>query len=150
MKARYIKILAMCLIFGGMASSCQKNWLDVKPSSDLVVLSTLSDYQNLMNSGELFTTNYLNEVGSDNYYLSDSYLNSTDAITLAYYLWAPNGYNSQDDGNWSGGYQAIFEANSALNGLSKIQTNPGNLQQWNQVEGTALFWRAFHYFDLSQ
>jgi len=41
-------------------------------------------------------------------------------------------------------------SNIVLEGLSKIQPNEKNMEQYNRIRGTALFWRAWQFFQLAQ
>jgi len=143
----FIPVLLLLMI---ELASCKKNWLDKKPDSRLVVLETLEDYQQLMDNSMLYSTIALGEVGADNYFVPESFLAGTNLININQYLWAYNGYGTPVQGNWSSAYQNIFTCNTAINGLSKIIKDNNNKGQWDQVYGTALFYRAFQYYQLSQ
>lgn len=131
-------------------TSCKKDWLDRKPDSRLVVLETLEDYQPLMDNSLLYSTGSLGEVGADNYFLPESFLVGTNQININQYLWAPSGYGAPSQGSWTSAYQNIFTCNTAINGLNKISKDNNNRSQWDQIYGSALFYRAFQYYQLSQ
>jgi hypothetical protein len=135
-------------------SSCKKGWLDVKPSSTAVVLNTatnqLSDYERLVQNGDLYYCNYLGSVGADDYYLRPAILSSTVAEDVNYYLWAPTGYLSTSEPGWSLNYQGVFVCNTVIAGLNKINKDAGNATLWNQIYGSALFYRAYQYYQLAQ
>jgi tetratricopeptide (TPR) repeat protein len=134
-----------CLIL--LLSSCKKEWLNEKPDSHLVVLSSLSDYRSLMDDISLTGSSYLGEVGADNYYISETNLASLAATDIALYLWAPNGYGVAGIAAWYL-YNPIFTCNTTLSALEKIERTPDNAAEYNSVYGSALFWRAFNYFEL--
>lgn len=139
--------LAITLIF--LLSSCNKTWLDAKPDSHMVVLSSLDDYQSLMDNIAFTGANYLGEVGTDNFYLPQANLVSLSASDLSLYLWAPNGYGVPSIGAWYL-YNNIFTCNSTITALSKIGPSPTTLDRYNQIAGRAHFWRAFDYFELAK
>lgn len=132
-----------------LLSSCKKDWLDQKPDSHMVVLTTLDDYQSLMDYLSFQGANYLGEVGTDNYYIPQASLTALSAPDLAVYLWAANGYSVPTIGAWSF-YNNIFTCNTTLSGLGKIQSTAANKDQYNQVLGAALFWRGYDYFELAK
>jgi tetratricopeptide (TPR) repeat protein len=139
-----VVILLICL------TSCKKDWLNEKPNSQLSVLSNLSDLQELNDNLQNTYGNYLCEVGSDDNYLPAENTPYLDADDLADYIWAPNGYPTNGEDNWTALYQSIFACNTVIAALSNVTVNASNLAQYNQVYGTALFYRATDYYNLSQ
>ncbi len=66
------KRIAFLLLSGmGFVMSCTKNFLGKKPSSDLVVPTTLEDFQALLDNYLVMSeTPNLGELSADNYYIS--------------------------------------------------------------------------------
>lgn len=132
-----------------LLSSCKKEWLDQKPDSHLVVLSSLDDYRSLMDNLSFASANYLGEVGTDNYYIPQTSLVSLAAQYVNLYLWANNGYGVPSIGAWYL-YNNIYTCNSTLYGLGKVEKTSANADLYDQVRGTALFWRGYDYFELAK
>src|ERR1700689_5498224 len=93
-------LAGMCLLL-----ACNKNnFLDKKPSSDLVIPTTLADFQALLdNDNVMAETPVLGEVSSDNYYMTDSSWRTRDIKERNAYIWAPDIYEGQgkvDDWNF--------------------------------------------------
>lgn len=134
-------------------SSCKKDWLEIKPDKSLVVPATIADFQALID--DYGTLNYaqptLAEIGADNYYIADSRLQTLTILPRNIYLWAYNGYGeSLPVGSWSNNYSAIFTANKVIEGITKISRSNNVADAWNNVYGSALFFRAFNYYNLAQ
>lgn len=145
-----LKYLLTFYIFVSLFSSCNKQWLNVKPNSQLVVLSTLSDYQELEDNPILYSSNALPETGSDDYYIPVSAYPNLSAIDFAEYIWAPNGYGSPSQSDWSNLYSAIYTCNTVLDGLSNINRDGSNQSTYDVVKGTAYYFRAYDYYELAQ
>lgn len=139
-----VVVLLFCI-----CSSCNKEWLDQKPNSKLAVLNTLEQYQSFMDNSLLYSATLLNVVGGDSYYIPTRNQGSLDASDVRYYLWANNGYASSFSPDWTSAYQAIFICNSTIEGLKKIDKSV-NETLWNEVYGSALFYRGFIYYQLAQ
>jgi len=141
-----ISIVSLWIFLG----SCKKNWLDQKPDSHLAVLQDLDSYQKLLDNPNTFSTSPYGEIGTDNYFIPQTFFSFLSAVDIAQYIWAPEGMPSSGDAVWSGFYKNIFSYNSALDGLSKITITTENSSQYFQVYGSALFFRALDYFELAQ
>lgn len=131
--------------------SCKKQdaFLDVKPNKNDVTPSKLSDYQamldndNLMNSG----TPALGILGADNYYVNYTVWQSRSATERNAYIWAKDVFEGAASNDWKTPYQAIAQANIVLDGLAKMDAANTAVQQ---TIAAALFYRAYHYYNLLQ
>jgi hypothetical protein len=153
MKKYYFVILLFSLI---MACKKQDEWLDIKSKKSDVILSSLKDYQALLDNTDVFNDYYptLGLVGADNYYVTtaswQALVNATDRNL---YIWAKDIYESSltvSIWEWTKPFQAIEYANVALEGTDKIAINGQNGNDWNNVRGSALFYRAFTFYNLAQ
>lgn len=149
-KSQFLSLLSISCLFCTVLtqSSCQK-FLDVKPDKTLVVPQTLADCQALaddyynMNS----SSPTAGEVTSDDYYV-----NSNDYSALSVqrdqqnYIWQKDAVTY--DGDWFSPYVAVYESNLILETLSQIPISATNAQQWNNIKGAALFYRAFAFSQL--
>ncbi|TDW97088.1 RagB/SusD family nutrient uptake outer membrane protein [Dinghuibacter silviterrae] len=141
----YILAIAFFLL-----TSCSKNWLDEKPDSKLAVATTLNDFQALNDGPLLYVTNALGEIGGDNYYISDLSFQYLYNFDIAEYIWAPNGYGVSSESDWEILYKNIFSSNTVLDGLSNVDVSSGSATQYDQVKGTALYFRGYDYYELAQ
>lgn len=130
--------------------SCKK-YLDVKPDKTLIVPATLLDCQAILSNFEVMNNQFPSdgEASGDNYYLSD-----TDFGTLFsqedrdMYLWKSKAQHLNS--NWSFPYQVVFYSNIVLQTLDKIKPATSEQTRWNTLKGTALFFRSYAFFCLSQ
>src|ERR1700734_54368 len=87
-------VFLFLLIFASPA--CKKAFLDKLPSSALVVPSTLTDYQNILNNSNVMAgTPVLGEVSADNLALPYTFWQTLDAREYNAYIWAPDLYQGQ-------------------------------------------------------
>ncbi len=143
----YLTVILFC-------TSCKKmdNWLDVKSKNSDVILNSVADYQSLLdNTAVMNTTPGIDIVASDNIQLIEN-----TAMTAGLpaernaYIWKKDIYEGAigvGTGDWTVPYRAIAYANIALEGMDKLtQTSAGR----DNVRGSALFYRGFHYYQLLQ
>ena len=149
MKKRYgtIGLLLITMVAGG----CKKAFLNKIPSTELVVPSTLSDYQELLdNTTVMGYTPVLGDVSSDNLYLPDSFWQTLDVSEKNAYIWAADLYDGQGlIGDWDMPYQQVFYANEVLEGLAQIPVTTANQAQWQAEQGSALFLRAYAFYNIA-
>src|ERR1700744_2013149 len=122
----FIRIFSPALLAAGMlASGCEKHFLDKDPSTNLLVPSTVTDFQELLdNTSVMNITPELGEVSADNYYLT--YATWMAASTKDYnaYIWAPDLYEGQGlVADWDNPYSQVFYANVVLQGLGNNMTD---------------------------
>lgn len=136
--------------------SCKKDWLEAKPDKSLVVPETIKDYQSLLDNVVLFNTNQssgLGEMGAGDFYITDA---GWPMVTVdqerAAYTWAKTEgfYNGAPSVDWDNAYKRVLNANVVLNGIEKVKATATDQQDWNNVKGSALFFRAFEFFNLAQ
>jgi tetratricopeptide (TPR) repeat protein len=143
-----IMLLVICL------TSCKKEWLDVKPDISLVVPTSISDYQALLDNSSLMNTSLagLGTISDDNFYLTAA---SFKALTLqerSAYTWADTQdfYGGNSSSDWLNAYNRILRTNIVLDGLEKINLSQSSLQDFNQAKGGALFLRSLYHFSIAQ
>ncbi|WP_215226777.1 RagB/SusD family nutrient uptake outer membrane protein [Echinicola shivajiensis] len=126
-----------------LLTSCN-DFLDEKPTKDLVVPQTLADLQALLdNATWMNTTPAAGVLGSDEFYVTDAGYNLfRSQIAKNAYTWEGNIFEGASDfGEWSVPFRAIFYANIVLEEVAK-NTEP-NEDLRNQIKGAALFYRAY-------
>ena len=134
-----------------LLSACTKK-LDIKPDQSLIVPETVADFQALMDFADMLNA-YLpsyGEAGADNYYLTDARYN---ALALNgdrnAYIWGKDIFSTNENVlDWSNGYVRVNYCNLVLEGLEKLTAGRGSAA-YNNVRGTALFFRALSFYSLA-
>jgi tetratricopeptide (TPR) repeat protein len=131
---------------------CRKEWLDQKTDANLVIPSTIKDFDALIANNTIM--NYNNpeagEIASDGHYaLSTSVAGLNDQIYTAY-TWSKErtfrGVNS-----WINPYNKIFYCNVVLEGLAKLKpTNSTEQTAISALKGNSLFHRAMAHYQIAQ
>ncbi|WP_316805414.1 RagB/SusD family nutrient uptake outer membrane protein [Pedobacter nototheniae] len=146
MKIIYQLIFALLII--GTISSCKK-YLDVKSNATLVIPHTLKDAQSLLDDATLMnikTTPSYGETSADDYFLTLAGYNAAGTLGQDIYVWKAIEYLYGND--WSYSYLAVYNTNLSLDILNKIDRNEQNAQAWDNVKGSALFFRSFYFLGL--
>lgn len=147
---KYIYIALIGLFF----SSCKKDWLDAKPINSLVLPTKIEDFQALLDNSALMNQNESGvnaEISSGDFQLSDQTFSTFPAEYRNSYTWSEtNDFYEGTDVNWRSAYQRILNANLALEGISSIERNDSNNENWDNVKGSALFHRAYNFYLLAQ
>lgn len=128
--------------------SCRK-YLDKKSDSSLIVPSTLGDLQALLDNGNImnYGTPSFGESSGDDYFALLSTYNSFSTLQQHFYTWTPDNYNFQND--WSLAYRVIYYSNLCMERLGLIPKTDANEVQWDNVKGSALFYRAYYFLQLN-
>lgn len=146
--SRISALFAACFLL----LSCEK-YLDVKPDQKLAVPESLDDLQALIDNYpiHIFQSDAL-EVSAGEFTVTDANLASLSSdFHRRMYQW--DSYNLFEEGStasdWSRYYTTIYNCNTALEGLAKIERNNLNAAQYDQIKGRALFVRAEKLFHAS-
>ena len=142
-----ILILTIPVILG----SCKK-YLDEKPSQSLYTPSNFEDLQALLDkSGASNTGPYgtsLCELVADDYYVSYDVWESSEFDQRQNYVWAAEAY---DINNWSEPYtRVIYNCNVVLDELTRTKKMANNVVLEQNIEGSALLFRALAFYQLAQ
>jgi len=147
MKNRRIVFVIAVFLFTASFVSCKK-YLDKKSDKSLVIPQTLNDFQGLLddlNNMNLITPSR-GETASDDYFFTKTIFDTRFLFQQNAYTWTPDDYYFQND--WSLNYTPVYNANLCLEGLKKISINTSNKLQWNNIEGSAFFFRAYSFLNL--
>lgn len=147
MKHKILTCLAGLLILS--FCSCKK-YLDKKPDSALAVPATLADLQALLDDESLMNANRtpsFGESSADDYFLTTDRYNSFSQFNRNTYTWTDNPYYYPND--WSAAYSPVYNANYCLEQLEKITKSTTTENLWNTIKGSALFFRAFYFLQLT-
>jgi starch-binding outer membrane protein, SusD/RagB family len=146
------KYLIVALLSLSFLSCNKKEFLDERPNSDVFVPTTLEDFQTLLdNDFALSVTPVLGELSADNYYLNVDFWKRLPPKEHNAYVWEKDIYQGEDNiADWNAPYEQVLYANVVLDGLKKIPVTSANRQQWNNMKGSALFIRAYAFYNLAQ
>jgi len=134
-------------------SSCKKqdNFLDVKSNKSDVTPKTLQDFQSILDNTQVMNGygSILGLVGTDNIYIPDANLDGSAQTSRNSYLWLQDIYQGAIAFDWYYAYQEVEYANIVLDGLKSI-SNSEQPAIYNNIKGSALFYRAYAFYQLSQ
>jgi len=148
-----LKLIWLLPAFFTLVLACNKQkFLEKKPSSTLLVPTTLSDFQALLDNLKVFgLVPTLGEASADNYYVSYGSWQGMTKREMNAYVWAKDIYGGEGaQQDWNTPYQQIFYANVVLDGLKGVKSITDSAAEWNALEGSALFCRAFAFYNLAQ
>lgn len=124
-----------------------KQYLDERPDKSLVIPKNLEDLQGLLDANYIMNNaSYLGEESADNYYLKSSdwsSLSNDDDKNI--YVWGEANFDEIPN-DWSRLYQIIYNANVALEYLKTMSRNEQNRTSWDNIKGSAFFFRAEAFF----
>ncbi len=131
-------------------SSCKK-YLDERPDKALAIPATVEDCQAILDNNAVMNRNQnngLGEASSDNYYLLPADYNvlyyQADKST---YTWGEEIFyeNPPTSNDWVNLYNIVYRANTVIKVIEAIAKTGANEQAWNNVYGSALFFRAWAF-----
>lgn len=129
--------------------SCTEK-LDLKPDSTLVLPSTVSDFENLLDNAEIMNaTPALAQLSSDEYLIrSYSIWQSLfTPLTRTAYIWQSDLFEGKTQVyDWVRPYNQVFYCNSILDILEKQDIEKDNDKK--RIKGWALFGRAYAFYSL--
>jgi tetratricopeptide (TPR) repeat protein len=148
-----MKRISQYLFIFFMIVSCSDDFLDKKSDKSLAIPQSLDEFQSLLdNSASIFNRDpMLGLIGCDDYYLTDNqWLALLTSTERNGYIWAKEVYEAPAVSDWSVLYQQVFYANVVLDGLNDLTPNESNIDEYNRLKGSALFYRAMAFYDLAQ
>jgi hypothetical protein len=142
----YIGFCCCLLIF----QACKKDFLDDRPNKALLVPTTLADFRALLDNNFIFNnTPGLTDLSTDDFYTTEEGYNGFNLdMERNSYTWAKDIFAGVPSADWNLPYQQVFYANVVLEGLGKLTQD--SIAEKRNIRGTALFHRAFAFFNLLQ
>lgn len=143
---RYTIILLLFLL---TFSGCD-DYLDVKPDKSLVVPTTVTDLRTLLYNTDRMNGWYpsLQDGATDNQFIAtENWRNFSSLTAKNIYIWNDDVFNDSETNEWSMMYATVYTCNLILEQLEKIEPNP---VEKNQIEGEALFFRSFAFYNIAQ
>ncbi|SMD01338.1 RagB/SusD family nutrient uptake outer membrane protein [Pedobacter nyackensis] len=144
---QYCIYLAILVSF----TACKKDFLDAKPSSDILAPATLEELNTLLENVNVTNkTGALAQVSCDDYRIvsDQNFLSLPTATERNAYLWQKEIYEGESSNDWNIPFSQIFYANSVLQVIQ--EKNLGKLTESNITKGWAYFVRAYALFDLAR
>ncbi|SFT42207.1 SusD family protein [Algoriphagus locisalis] len=135
-----------------LAFSCE-SYLDERPSKAIVVPQTLEDLESILNAVDVLNSgDGFGMLMSDDIYTTDNGWISWNEQTRNGYLWKSNLSNARGSlDSWSAPYSRIFRLNVVLDELEQFTPKTqAEKMKVDEIKATALFYRAYQYFDLLQ
>lgn len=150
-----MKLIIIIVSFLFLFTSCRKqdNWLSIKSAKADVTPSSLKDLQALLDNDQVMNDHNpeIGLLGADNYYVTyDKWQAALNAQERNAYIWAKDIYQGEIGADWRYAYEQIEYANVALELLQHINQDNANQLDWNNIKGSALFFRAHAFFNLAQ
>ena len=144
MKATYLILLVSIAMSLG---SCKK-FLDEKPDRSLSTPDKLQDLQALLDGAARMNRAAIAPMNaSDEFYLQPTVWTALPKqFDKDCYVWSPETQNDQD---WEALYIIVYYANTILDNIDRAGKN-GTAAEYNSIKGSALFFRAHAYYQLSQ
>ncbi|RZL06224.1 MAG: RagB/SusD family nutrient uptake outer membrane protein, partial [Pedobacter sp.] len=135
-----------------LTSSCQDDFLAIKPAKSLLVPTTLADFQALLDDATTMNTNH-----SVNWVATDDFV-TTDAAWQGFrtpeernsYIWTKDIFEGGTSADWNKPYLQVLNANIVLDGLKTFKGSINEQQKAREIEGSALFYRAMAFYNLLQ
>lgn len=129
----------------------QENWLDIKSNKADIVPVTLDDFEALINNDNIMNQGYpvMGIMGADNHFMTYSNWKARQAFEQNAYIWKSDVYQGISPSDWRNPYVVIASSNVVLEGLKKLKIIK-NKEQFDRVKGSALFFRAYAFYNLMQ
>jgi len=154
---KYIKL--SCILLVTLFCSCGKKYLDLQQEKNQRVPTSLDDYQKLLDQTGVINQNcpvMFANIGADEYWIPASqYYLTTGSLPAANqinaYIWADQIYVGKEvQIDWNFGYNAIYLTNLGLEYINKTPRTDSSGAKWDRLKGSALFIRAFDFYNLAQ
>lgn len=144
-------VLSLTLLCTITSCSKEDEWLDKKYNLSDVTPTTISDFQKLLDNGDVMNRSLpaLGLVGSDNYFLLSSDWQNAQVIPRNSYVWAKDIFEGSTSPEWKAGYQVVEYCNVVLDGLANLNIL-SNSMDYNIAKGSALFYRSMAFYNLAQ
>jgi tetratricopeptide (TPR) repeat protein len=145
---------AFLVIYGTLVAlfGCNKNALERKPTSAVLVPTSPSDFQGLLDNEDVFGWGtLLNYISADEVYISPSFMPSLANSERNAYGWEKKVFDENESvRDWNNSYTQVYYSNVVLEGLDRLLGNGGDEKWLQALRGDALFKRAIAFYHLAQ
>jgi hypothetical protein len=149
MRLRILIFISLCGF-----TSCKKYLNEVSDRS-LAVLTTIDQYQQLLNQNALYVNApTIVEYGTDDFYIYHDAWYSSIYLNKNSYVWENDIYEGNTSAvatqDWRYPYEAIYYANVVLDGMEDISITENEKIKFNEIKGHAYFMRAYQHYLLQE
>lgn len=157
MKKLFLKLSVFACVICSV--SCSETFLEIKPDIRQRIPNALSDYLGLIDNTTYmnYSSHALGIIGSDDFYMTSAGYNSfPSGVIYNYqkraYTWERQIFQGGESSllDWNDAYSRILWANVILDGLANSDIANEDIPMANLIKGSALFHRAFNYYNLAQ
>lgn len=145
-----LKLILFATLYIFIMQACE-TFLDEKPNKRIVVPKDLNDLQAILDNTAILNISItgLLEIGTDDYWIEEDALAGLSDFEKAVYSWNSEVIFQRSHMNslWGNGYTAVMYMNTILEELQSLGIQN---ERANQIKGAALFFRAFHLYQLAQ
>ena len=142
---QFLSIAVVVLIISG----CEKDFLDKKPSSNILTPVTVQELNSLLeNTSIMNKTAGLPQISADEYRIitEQNFLSLSSSTQRNAYIWARDIFEGEINADWENSFSQIFYCNSVLKILREQRLEES--AEGRKTKGWAFFCRAYAYFDL--
>jgi len=146
-KPNKLVLLSITIMVWIFCPSCKK-YLEKKSDTSVAVPTTLNDFQALLDRSLAMNqiTPSSGDASSDDFFIQASTYGNLTTYAQDFYSWIPYDYTYDND--WSNGYLCVYPCNLCLQDLTAIPVTPANRDQWNNIKGSALFYRSYAFLNM--
>lgn len=134
-------------------SSCGDDFLEKKSDKSIIVPTTYQDLQSLLdNNVDAFNIDPgMGFIGSDDYTIEEMYWEYLYTATERNgYIWNKEIYEGETGYDWNAAYKQVFYSNVIQEQLDKLNPTEAEINTWNTLKGSALFFRSMAFFNMLQ
>lgn len=145
--------IVLFVFAGAIGVSCKKTWIEEKSNKSVDVPTSVKDFQALLDNSPIMNDQHpaLGEISSDNYYLTNTMWQAWGADPRNAYIWNKEIYSEvSSDNNWNLPYKQVFHSNIVLDDIDKVASEDIGSPAWNNVKGSAYYFRAIGFFNVAQ
>lgn len=141
--------LCLLLVWG-----CHDSYLDLKSDQGRVTPSKLNDFEKMIDHDAVlnsYSLHFLMNISADDFYLTEKDWSQLSAnYERNGYVWLKDIFGGDQSSGWNRAYQKVLYTNVILEGLNSVTQNANNLDLWNNIYGSALFFRGWTFYQLAQ
>lgn len=139
-------------------TGCADNFLDIKSSMSIESPSTIEDFQALLDDAAMTMNSQppisLSFIAGEEYWISSDVWHAVPITNNRIqqknaYIWKKDVYEGEPGADWNSGYRKILYANIVLKGVGNITPETEETSAWNNLKGSALFFRAWNHYLLA-
>lgn len=133
---------------------CKKSWMEEKSNKSIDVPDTVKEFQALLDHSVNMNDwrPVIGEESADNYYVSNTMWAGYSPTKRNIYIWDKDVWieGTQEQQNWYFPYRTVFYSNVVLDDVDEVAAGDIGTPAWNNVKGSAHFFRGEAFFNVAQ